>query len=77
MPNVAILMAAATQSYLKDPESEMTAEALIIKQHVLALVNKFIRQDFDLVGHQAMRIVIHLVITEVCLLLFCEQRNAY
>lgn len=65
MPNIAILMAAATQSYLQNPASEMGSEALVIKQHVLGLVNKFIRQDFQLVSHQAMRIVIHLVIIEV------------
>jgi len=65
MPNIAILMASATQGYLRNPEREMTSEALVIKQHVLALVNRFIRQDFHVVGHQAMRIVIHLVIIEV------------
>lgn len=69
MPNVAILMASATQSYLQNPESEMSSETLLIKSHVLTLVNKFIRQDFYTVGNQAMRIVIHLVIIEVCILL--------
>jgi hypothetical protein len=65
MPNVAILMSSATQGYLRDPTSEMSSETLVIRSHVLQLVNRFIRQDFALVAHQAMRIVIHLVIIEV------------
>lgn len=65
MPNVAILMASATQGYLQDPTAEMSSETLVIKDHVLKLVSKFIQEDFYLVGNQAMRIVIHLVIIEV------------
>ena len=65
MPNVAILMASATRGFLQDPTREMTSESLNIKSHVLKLVSKFIQEDFYLVGNQAMRIVIHLVIIEV------------
>lgn len=65
MPNVAILMASASQDYLQDPTSEMSQETLIIRSHVLQLINKFIQEDFYLIGNQAMRIVIHLVIIEV------------
>lgn len=66
MPNVAILMASATKGFLQDPTAEMSSETLIIKDHVLKLVSKFIQEDFSMVAHQAMRIIIHLVIIEVC-----------
>lgn len=69
MPNVAILMAAATQSHLHDCDSKSEAETLAMKSNVLKLVNRFIKQDFYVVGNQAMRIVIHLVVIEVCGLL--------
>lgn len=75
MPNVAILMSSATQGYLRDPTSEMSSETLVIRSHVLQLVNRFIRQDFSLVAHQAMRIVIHLVIIEVTRTLSRPGRN--
>jgi len=65
MPNIAILMASSSQGYLRDPMAEMNSETLIIKDHVLKLVSNFILEDFNLVGNQAMRIVIHLVIIEV------------
>lgn len=60
-------MAAATQGYLQNPSAEMSSEALIIKEHVLRLVSRFICQDFNLIGNEAMRIVIHLVLIEVSL----------
>ena len=64
MPNIAILMASATQSYLDQSEARYS-ETLIIKSHVLALINQFIRQDFNVIGNQALRIVIHIVVIEV------------
>jgi len=62
MPNVAILMASAAQSNL---HQERYSETLVIKSHVLSLVNRFIQEDFFLVGNQSLRIVIHLVVLEV------------
>ncbi len=55
-------MASAAQSYAGTAKS---SETLVIKSHVLSLVNKFIQEDFFLVGNQALRIVIHLVVLEV------------
>jgi len=46
------------------------SEAIAIRANVLALVNKFLEQDFMLIGGEALRAVINLVITEV------GERNA-
>ncbi|KAK0104453.1 hypothetical protein ONS95_004742 [Cadophora gregata] len=62
MPNVAILMASAAQNHAGMVKN---SETLIIKSHVLSLVNRFIQEDFFLVGNQALRIVIHLVVLEM------------
>ncbi|PVH87141.1 hypothetical protein DL98DRAFT_566878 [Cadophora sp. DSE1049] len=62
MPNVAILMASAAQNHAGMVKH---SETLMIKAHVLSLVNKFIQEDFFLVGNQALRIVIHLVVLEL------------
>ncbi|KAH7403304.1 hypothetical protein BKA64DRAFT_706804 [Cadophora sp. MPI-SDFR-AT-0126] len=62
MPNVAILMASAAQNHAGMVKH---SETLLIKSHVLSLVNKFIQEDFFLVGNQALRIVIHLVVLEM------------
>lgn len=59
MPN------AATQALENGTEMAMDPETLAVKPHVLGLVNTFIRQDFKVVGGEALRAVIHLVILEV------------
>ena len=65
MPNIAILMASYTQAHEHGLGIQRSREILSIKAHVLSLINTFIRQDFDLVGGEALRAVIHLVILEV------------
>jgi len=65
MPNIAILMAAATQTLENDSQLEKRPETFTIKANVLGLVNDFLRQDFRVVGGEALRAVIHLAITEV------------
>jgi hypothetical protein len=69
MPNIAILMASATQSSESIIESKKQAETLKIKSSVLALVNTFLRQDFSIIGGEALRAVIHLAITEASTLI--------
>jgi hypothetical protein len=70
MPNIAILMASYTQALERTLEVHKYSETLSIKVHVLSLVNNFLRQDFDVVGGEALRAVIHLVILEVSLIDF-------
>lgn len=65
MPNIAILMASYTQAVEQGLEARKYSETLSIKSHVLSLINAFLRQDFDLVGGEALRAVTHLVIIEV------------
>lgn len=62
MPNVVILMASAAQSYAG---TIANSETLLIKSRVLSQINKFIQEDFNVVGDQALRIVMHLVLLEV------------
>jgi hypothetical protein len=65
MPNIAILMASYTQALDQRHEMIKQSEPLSIKAHVLSLINHFLRQDFNVVGGEALRAVIHLVILEV------------
>ena len=65
MPNIAILMASYTQAQENALEVRKYSETLSIKALVLSLINNFLRQDFDVVGGEALRAVIHLVILEV------------
>jgi hypothetical protein len=65
MPNIAILMASYTEALDEGFEVVKHSEALSIKAHVLSLINQFLTQDFDIVGGEALRAVIHLVILEV------------
>ena len=65
MPSIAILMASYTQKVEQGLEIQKFSETLSIKVHVLSLINAFLNQDFDLVGGEALRAVIHLVILEV------------
>jgi hypothetical protein len=64
MPNIAILMASATQAE-HGMEVIKHSETLAIKSRVLALINQFLKQDFTIVGGEALRAVIHLAILEV------------
>lgn len=73
MPNIAILMASYTQAFEQGLEVQKYSETLSIKSHVLSLINEFLRQDFDLVGGEALRAVIHLVILEVSRLDSCHK----
>ena len=43
---------------------------MVLKSFVLGLINQFLRQDFRLVGGEALRAVLHLAILEVCLLFY-------
>lgn len=72
MPNVAILLAAAAQA---NDGTGKRDEMLVIKSHVLGLVNRFIQEDFCLVANQALRIVIHLVVLEVSYGLEVEENE--
>jgi hypothetical protein len=72
MPNIAILMASYTQAQEQCLEIQKSSEILSIKAHVLSLINTFLRQDFDLVGGEALRAVIHLVILEVSQMLMAQ-----
>ena len=65
MPNIAILMASYTQALDQGYEMIKQSEPLSIKAHVLSLINQFLKQDFNVVGGEALRAVIHLVILEV------------
>jgi hypothetical protein len=66
MPNIAILMSSATQMVQHDTEMKRKNETVAIKANVLAVVNNFLQQDFNLIGGEALRAVIHLAILEVC-----------
>jgi hypothetical protein len=74
MPNISILLASATQTQELESSSEITRkrgnETLVLKSFVLGLINQFLRQDFRLVGGEALRAVLHLAILEVCLLFY-------
>lgn len=63
MPNIAILMASATQAE-HGLEVMKHSETFAIKSRVLALINQFLKQDFSVVGGEALRAVIHLAILE-------------
>ncbi|KUJ13091.1 uncharacterized protein LY89DRAFT_756462 [Mollisia scopiformis] len=60
MPHIAILMASASQT--AEPTSLIVkpSEMIAIKSQVLGLINDFLKQDFTLVGGEALRAVIHL-----------------
>jgi hypothetical protein len=69
MPNISILLASATQTQELESSSEITRkrgnETLVLKSFVLGLINQFLKQDFGLVGGEALRAVLHLAILEV------------
>ena len=65
MPNIAILMASYSERLERGVEVGRCSETLSIKAYVLGLVNKFLEQDFRLIGDEAIRAVTHLVIVEV------------
>ncbi|KAF8848998.1 hypothetical protein BDZ45DRAFT_248662 [Acephala macrosclerotiorum] len=64
MPHIAILMSSASQT--AEPASQVTkaSETFAIKSQVLALINEFLKQDFAVIGGEALRAVIHLVVME-------------
>jgi hypothetical protein len=67
MPNIAILMASATQSSEQQLVVKKTSETLSIQSHVFNIINQFLKQDFSEVGGEALRAVVHLAILEVSL----------
>jgi hypothetical protein len=67
MPNIAILMASCSQRIERGMDID-PSQTLSIKSHVLSLVTQYLKQDFALIGDEAVRAVTHLVIVEVCLL---------
>jgi hypothetical protein len=74
MTNISILLASATQTQELESSSEITSkrgnETLVLKSFVLGLINQFLRQDFGLVGGEALRAVFHLALLEVSHLTF-------
>ena len=66
MPHIAILMSAASQAAEPNLQTTGALETIVIKSQVLSLINEFLRQDFSVVGGEALRTVIHLVVIEVC-----------
>jgi len=70
-PCIAIHTASYSQSLENGIEVHKSREALAIKTTLYSLIGQFLKQDFGLVGGEALRSVIHLVITEVCP--FCEK----
>jgi hypothetical protein len=69
-PNIALLMSSATQSLERAIDMRSSSDVIKVKSNVFALVNKFLEQDFAAIGDEALRAVIHLVITEVFRLIF-------
>ncbi len=65
MPNIAIIMASATQSSEHECMVRKSPETLSIQSHVFKIINQFLKQDFNEVGGEALRAVIHLAILEV------------
>ncbi len=65
MPHIAILMSCAAQTAEPELQVIKSSETFGIKSQVLALINDFLRQDFNVVGGEALRAVIHLVVVEV------------
>lgn len=64
MPDIGILMASATQAE-EGRQVIKLSETSRIKSKVLGLINDFLEQDFKVVGGEALRAVIHLVVLEV------------
>ena len=69
MPNIAIVMASATQSSEQELLVKKSSETLSIQSHVFKIINQFLKQDFSKVGGEALRAVIHLAILEVSITL--------
>ena len=65
MPNIAIMMASATQSSEQELMVKKSSETLSIQSHVFKIINQFLKGDFSEVGGEALRAVIHLAISEV------------
>ncbi|KAH8594979.1 hypothetical protein B0O99DRAFT_687293 [Bisporella sp. PMI_857] len=63
MPNIAILMASCSQRIERGMDID-PSQTLSIKSHVLSLVTQYLKQDFALIGDEAVRAVTHLVIVE-------------
>lgn len=74
MPHIAILMSSASQATEPTLQTTRMSETIVIKSQVLSLINEFLRQDFSLVGGEALRAVIHLVVIEVNRL-FCIKKK--
>ncbi|KAE8441055.1 hypothetical protein EG329_005917 [Mollisiaceae sp. DMI_Dod_QoI] len=64
MPHIAILMSSAAQTAEPELQIIKSSETFGIKSQVLSLINDFLRQDFNVVGGEALRAVIHLVVVE-------------
>ncbi|KAE9378640.1 hypothetical protein N431DRAFT_363266 [Stipitochalara longipes BDJ] len=64
MPNIAIMMASATQSSEQELMVKKSSETISIQSHVYKIINQFLKQDFNEVGGEALRAVIHLAILE-------------
>jgi hypothetical protein len=65
MPNIAIMMASATQNSEQNLTFKKSPETLSIQSHVFKIINQFLKRDFNEVGGEALRAVIHLAILEV------------
>jgi len=59
------MMASATQNSEQELMVRKTSETLSIQSHVFKIINQFLKQDFNEVGGEALRAVIHLAISEV------------
>lgn len=77
MPNIAIMMASATQSSEQQLMVKKSSETLSIQNHVFKIINQFLKQDFNQVGGEALRAVIHLAILEVSGIPFTKMTKYY
>jgi hypothetical protein len=66
MPHIGLLMASASQSVeIQDSTALESVETIVLKSRVFKLFNKFLEQDFNIVGDAAIRAIFPLVMTEV------------
>lgn len=65
MPHISLLMASASQR-VEQPECAFRKcnETIVIKSRVLGLFNKFLEQDFSVIGNAAIRAIVPLIMTE-------------
>lgn len=74
MPHIGLLMASASQSAEQlECAPKKSDETLVIKSRVLGLFNKFLEQDFGVVGNAAIRAIFPLIMTEVCYISLRER----